>query len=206
MAKRSRASRLNQALWIAAGVVVLTVVIVILSWLTAGGEPAPNPEQAPIAPVPTAQVERPTFQPEAPQGGRPEAPPAAPPSSVAVEDLPKTEGQTPPEVSPAQEPTTGGVTQAPVVTPAPPPTPSKPSPPPVAASGFGVQVGAFGSEASVREMSAKLERLGYKVVTRPKGNLTRVIAAGYADRAAAEKALQKLRAQGLTTAQVVPLE
>jgi len=208
MSNRSRNSRLNQALWIAAGVAVLTVVIVVLSWLTTGGDPAADAERAPTAPVTTTQVERSTFAPEEPRGARAEPPPSSPTPAVAVENLPAEGGEAPPPVPPTAAPSTAPAAAPLSVTPAPPPAPAAPppAPPAAAAGGFGVQVGAFGSEASVLEMKSKLERLGYKVITRPKGSLTRVIAAGYPDRPAAEKALQKLRAQGLGTAQIVPLE
>lgn len=97
-----------------------------------------------------------------------------------------------------------------------PPPPAPPKPVPSAQSvpasaktssgGFGVQVGAFGSEATAREMKSRLEKLGHRVALLPKGNLTRVVATGFSDRAAAQKALEKLRTQGAPQAQVVSLE
>jgi cell division protein FtsN len=196
--------RLRQALWIASGVAVLTAVVLFLSWISKG-DPAKDPELAPVAPVPTAQVDRPTFEPESPEGAvRPEPAPAEPahePPAVQVEDLqpsPAPAVQAPP---PQAEP------PAPA---APPPAPAAAAPPAPApapaAKGFGVQVGAFGSPQAASEMQAKLRRLGYTVTLLPKGSLTRVVVTGYADRPSAEAALAKIRGQGLPQAQVVPLD
>ncbi len=78
---------------------------------------------------------------------------------------------------------------------------------------FAVQVGAYASDAGVREVRTKLERVGLKSYTQlikagqgsgSNGNTTRVRAGPFASRAEAEKAAEKARSVGLTPS-IIPL-
>lgn len=213
-----RQHRIRQGAWIACAVVVLTVLVVVISWMTSGAKPAKDPARSAVAPIPTAEVDRPSFAPEAPAPGHdreplPEANPAPPSAPIEVADLgPSLTPEPPPslavqEAAPAMEPPPRASATPPKTVPAPPPPkPIQAPPAPPAASGFGVQVGAFGAEATARDMKVRLERLGYRVALLPKGDLTRVVATGFSDRAAAQKAQEKLRTQGAPQAQVIALD
>jgi DedD protein len=61
--------------------------------------------------------------------------------------------------------------------------------------GFAVQVGAYSSATAVRQLEAKLRKLGFHVYTEKAGSTVRVRIGPYATRQAAEKDLHKLEAQ-----------
>lgn len=64
-------------------------------------------------------------------------------------------------------------------------------------SGFVVQIGAFSSVDSARQLQKKLSKLGIKAYTEKVKDKTRVRAGPFATREAADKVRHKLEAQGL---------
>lgn len=223
----------RQVLWVAAGVVLLSLVVVAASWLF-----SPRPTE--FAPGPSAfklpeqKVEKSTFIPESPgptseerfkpetgvkptaavTGSSPVSP--APALSPQPPEFPKTKPEalfTPPtpkpaapapKASPISPPAAPAAQESPVQPMSVPPSPKSPTP---AAKGlFGVQVGAFSTADNARSVKQKLEAGGYRVALLAAGKATKVVVQGYSDRPAAEKALASLKAAGYSGAFVVPLE
>ena len=205
---------LRQLLWIAAGVAVLTLLVVAASWLFS---PRPSGSDAEVLRKTVAlkeeQVKKDTFNPESP-GGR-----SAPPPTPAP--LPETQVQRPPvpspETPPPAPPTPAPEGQPPAgpaagsrEEPAPPPN-AGPVPQPAAASapargGFGVQVGAFSERSKAKEVAARLESLHYQAVILNKDGKFKVVATGFADRPAAEAAQAALSKAGIRDPFIVALE
>jgi cell division protein FtsN len=199
---------LKQLSWIAAGVAVLTLLVVAASWLFS---PRPSSGDAGIPRGPATlkeeQVQKDTFSPESP-GGRPAAAPQA--------ALPETQAQRP--VAPAAE-VPPPATPAPAVSPpaetaasrpegpAPKEAPAAPkTEPPPAHGGFGVQVGAFTEQSKAKEVAGRLESLHYKAAILSRDGKFKVVAKGFPDRAAAEKAQEALAKAGIRDPFIVPLE
>lgn len=219
--KTLNATALRQLLWIACGVVVLTVLVIFISWL-ASGSSTTAPANQPGAITPTETVARPTFQPESPSPGSNRGVPSAvaPANEPQSTDIPKAR---PPEddgARPAQnraadkhEETFGGSESATVPEPATSAPnlqveaePSKPAQPSqTATQGFGVQLGAFSEAANVKDLETRLKAQGYRVVLAPKGKVTRVIVAGPKSRAEAEALRDALKKKGFPQASVVTL-
>jgi cell division protein FtsN len=223
---------LRQVLWVAAGVVLLSLLVVAASWLF-----SPRPSGIVTGPsafkMPEQRVEKSTFQPEKPGASvsaerfGPETGPRSDPGTSSSVPL-KTDSRPSPEPVTAPKPALR-TPIAPSIEPTPPPkapapqplpetkpqgTPAQPkntppSPPTQtrASKGiFGVQVGAFSSPDNARSISKKLEAQQYRVTLVPAGKATKVVVSGFPDRASAEKALAALRAAGYDGAFVVPLE
>ena len=224
---------LRQVLWVAAGVVLLSLVVVAASWLF-------SPRPSGVAPrasafkLPEQKVEKSTFQPEKPgatdsgERFKPEAglrPQSVAPStgSPKIDSTPLLEPAKPPRAAtqasaappkaepvlpskaPAPQPPAIAKPQEPAAQPR--SAPSSAAPLAAAARGFfGVQVGAFASSDNARSVKQKLEALGYKVALVSAGKATKVVVPGYSDRPAAERAQTSLKAAGYDGAFVVPLE
>ncbi|AKU12925.1 hypothetical protein AzCIB_3032 [Azoarcus sp. CIB] len=75
--------------------------------------------------------------------------------------------------------------------------------PPVAGSGFVVQIGAFGDGGKAASIAADLKRRGFAVYTEKIGAMTRVRVGPFGGRDDAEKSAQRIRASGMSGS-VVP--
>ncbi len=216
------ATALRQLLWIACGVVVLTVLVIFVSWLFPGSSTtAPANQPVPITTTETGA--RQAFQPESPSPGFNRGLPSAvaPANEPQSTDIPKAK---PPEddgARPAQEnraaeqPEESPRGSVPATVPEPAtsapnqkvgaeaPKPAQPSQ--AAAQGFGVQLGAFSEAANVKDLETRLRAQGYRVVLAPKGKVTRVIVAGPKNRAEAEALRDALKKKGFPQASVVTL-
>lgn len=87
---------------------------------------------------------------------------------------------------------------------------TRPSDPAAAAAGrFVVQVGAFADDAKIREVRAKVEKIGLKTYTQqvdtPGGRRVRVRVGPYATKAEADRVATKIKADGLPAAAVLAL-
>jgi cell division septation protein DedD len=69
-----------------------------------------------------------------------------------------------------------------------------------------VQLGAFGTLANARELSGRVKAMGFGAQVVSKDGRHKVLIPGFADREAAEKALQDLRRAGFSGAFVVAQE
>jgi cell division protein FtsN len=190
--------RARQILWIGAGVAILTVLVLAGSWLFSPR--APNRSAAPPATgLKEEEVQKQTFQPETPQRL-----PGVPAPSVPEPERAPLERATEPA---PQEPQNAGPPQA-EAAPAEPPAPvlKEPSSRSAASGAFGVQVGAFASQANARDMVSRLRAAGFKSSVLQKGGKFKVVVGGFADRPSAEKTLADMRRAGFTSAFVVPLE
>ncbi|MBL8331974.1 MAG: SPOR domain-containing protein [Rubrivivax sp.] len=201
------------------GAVVLLALGVLLFPLVFETQPRPLPTDIPIemprreasatarpAPVrpapPPPVVEAPVAEPVAPAPAvatAPSAPAAAVPASSA-----------PPEPPPRAAPAPVAVASAPAPAPEraarPASAPRVAAAPPAAASEaragrFVVQVGAYTDAATLREVRAKVEKLGLKTYTQAveteQGTRTRVRVGPFATRAEAEAASSRLKGAGL---------
>jgi cell division protein FtsN len=208
---------LKQLSWIAAGVAVLTLVVVAASWLFS---PRPTSGDAGIPRGPAVlneqQVQKETFSPETP-GGRPASPASAPATTPAA--LPETQAQRP--VAPAAEvpppvpaaPPSAGTTAPGPENPAPKEAPAAPKAEPESKGspspthgGFGVQVGAFTEQSKAKEVASRLESLHYTAAILNRDGKFKVVAKGFPDRASAEKAQEALAKAGIRDPFIVPLE
>ncbi len=205
---RQAAPALRQLLWIAAGVAVLTLIVVAASWLFSP-RPAPGEPSFGRGPgvLPEGNVERQTFSPEAPAPGsgrtptapagvpeQPPAallPPAAPPQTTS-ESLPEELAE--PRLAPAPESS------------APPPPTSAKTAAKAAGGAFGLQAGAFAEESKARDVGRRIEGLGYKTAILHRDGKYKVIATGFPTRAAAAKAQTALNKAGLKDSFIVPME
>jgi cell division protein FtsN len=190
---------LRQLLWIGAGVVMLTVLVLAGSWLFSPRSPEGNrPSES--EGLQEQEVQKQTFRPEAgtsavttpgesasPQAGEPEQLQARP-----------SESPVPAEVAePHPEPPT--VSESPK-------QPSEAPPPREALGGFGVQVGAFSSRENAAIVQRQLEAKGFSPAVLIKGGKYKVVVPGFADRPAAEKGLAALHHAGFPRAFIVPME
>lgn len=136
--------------------------------------------------------------PEPPAASEPAAASAAEKPSAAadvpvVTPLPAVPQETKPQPAPAPKP----VAAAPKAT-APKPA-SKPAvkTQSVPKQGYAVQVGAFSNAATAKKLQGKLSKQGLPAYTEKVGSNVRVRVGPYPTRAAAEKELNKLKAQGM---------
>jgi cell division protein FtsN len=203
---------LKQLSWIAAGVAVLTLLVVAASWLFS---PRPSAGDGGVPRGPATlkeeQVQKDTFSPESP-GGRPAAPApqatlpetqAERPAAPAAEVPPPVPAAPPPAETAAPKP----ASPAPKEVPAAPKTEPEPkSSPAPAHGGFGVQVGAFAEQSKAKEVASRLESLHYQAAILNRDGKFKVIAKGFPDRAAAEKAQEALAKAGIRDPFIVPLE
>ena len=188
--------RMKQLLWIGAGVAVLTALVLAGSWLFSPRAPDRS-AVTPAAGLKEEEVQKQTFQPETAQP-RPE---------VAPEPLPEPETVTPEQAPPspgAQEAAGGAPPEAPAEKEA---RSAQEEPLPSSVSGaFGVQVGAFSSQANARDVIRRLQAAGFKSSVLEKGGKFKVVVGGFGDRASAEKTLAEMRRSGFASAFIVPLE
>ncbi len=205
--ERQAAPALRQLLWIAAGVAVLTLIVVAASWLfsprPAPGEPSFGRGQGVL---PEGNVERRTFSPEhpAPGSGRAPAAPAGLPEQPAAELQPPA---APPQAMPESLPE---AQEEPKLAPPPEAAPPPPASPKTAAkasgAAFGLQAGAFAEEGKAREVGRRIDGLGYKTTILHRDGKYKVIATGFPTRAAAAKAQTALSKAGLKDSFIVPME
>ena len=201
---------LRQLLWIAAGVAVLTLLVVATSWLFSPRRvPGETAGERSASPLVEEQVQKETFAPESASArssqvteGNLQPPPekGAGASNVPLDESPSARplGDTPPPPPPeTHEP-------APKIL-APSLTPSS-SEPQVPSRGYAVQVGAFSEEAKAREVAARLKGLGYSASVLSKEGRYKVLAKGFSDRSDAEKAQAALAKAGIKDPFIVPVE
>jgi cell division septation protein DedD len=202
---------LRQLLWIAAGVAVLTLLVVAASWLFSPRRlPGESAGERNTAPLVEEQVQKETFAPESASARSPQvAEGHLQPSSGStsgVEDLPSSD-------APSAEPLVSSP-------PSPPPVPHQAAPkaqapsstrsassePPAPTKGYAVQVGAFSEEAKAREIANRLKGLGYSASVLAKEGRYKVLAKGFTDRSEAEKAQADLARAGIKDPFIVPVE
>jgi cell division septation protein DedD len=216
-------TKIRQALWVGAGVALLSLLVVAGSWLFSPRPEPGTPDGAPFQ-IPEESVRRGSFRPEessgtaqrfTPEPGARTAPPPAGPTSgskTTVEPLDDQPAEFPPASAPPKP--SPPVPSPPRPSVSPPeaktesPKPAAPASPPASApqGAFGVQVGAFGSAPNTEKARKKLESMGYSVALVRSGDATKVIARGFPDRTSAERALQSIRDGGYPGAFVLPLE
>ena len=202
---------LRQLLWLAAGVAILTLLVVAASWLfsprRAPDEPAANRAASPLK---EEQVRKDTFAPEAASAGS---------SRMAESNVQKPSDRIPEQgyASREQAPSVSALSAAPQPlppanpkpapkTPGPSATPSSSSEPHALSREFAVQVGAFSEEAKAREVASRLKGLGYSASVLAKDGRYKVLAKGFSDRAEAEKAQAALAKAGIRDPFIVPVE
>lgn len=200
---------LRQVLWVAAGVVCLTFLVVVASWLFSPRTKAGN-GVAGTASIQEGTVDKQSFTPEPPGPGRKQSLPSSAPTPSYSEN-----GTTRPE------PTASGPSATPSATPSrsvsPQPAESTPAPPPPQTPAtsertrpsrdlYGIQVGAFSSNVNARQVQHRLQVSGYPSSILEKGNVHKVVVTGFASREAAARAMADLRRKGFPKAFIVPLE
>jgi len=202
---------LRQLLWIAAGVAVLTLLVVAASWLF-------SPRHAPgdttgdrgTSPLKEEQVRKDTFAPEAASSG-------SSPMTESTVQKPTDRIPEQDDASPDQAPSVSALPLMPQL-----PLPANPKPAltapalsetlpsssesPALSKGFAVQVGAFSDEAKAREVASRLKGLGYTASVLAKDGRYKVLAKGFADRSDAEKAQAALAKAGIRDPFIVPVE
>ncbi|MEJ2420146.1 MAG: SPOR domain-containing protein [Acidobacteriota bacterium] len=191
----------RQLLWIIAAVVILTVLVVVFSWMTAGGGSS-APGMPAKGSIEEEQVNRSTFQPEQP-ANRPAVTGASESNSPII--TPPKSAPSPVETAPApskQEPAPKAEPPKPASKPAPAPAPKSKK----VVSPFGVQVGAFANEANARVTRSRLEAKGYRVIFLSRAGKIKVVVVGPQSRQEAEKLRDTLRKKGFPHAFTVPLE
>ncbi|MGA9752327.1 MAG: SPOR domain-containing protein [Acidobacteriota bacterium] len=220
---------LREILWVAAGVVCLSFLVAAASWLFSprSSSPGGSAPEGPAIQEETIQPGR--FQrevvssggvvpqvtssqeglaapaqsqtsPSLPSGAEKAAAPAPPPaetfpSTDAVprpgqEEHPLPASISPPQSAPSPEPERGGQEAT---------SPPKPS-------GFGIQVGAFSSQANARSTVGALRASGYTAEVLEREGRFKVVVTGYAKRETAEEARRSLMKKGFPNAFVVSLE
>ena len=220
---------LREILWVAAGVVCLSFLVAAASWLFSPRSSGPG-GSAPGGPaIQEETVQQGRFQREvvSPGGAVPQVTssqegPAAPAQSQTAPSLPSGVEKAAPSAAPAAEslpsteaPPRPGQEEHPLPDSSPPPQ-SAPSPapgrgrqeatPPPKPSGFGVQVGAFSSQANARGTVGALRASGYTAQVLEREGRFKVVVTGYASRETAEEARRSLMQKGFPNAFVVPLE
>ena len=201
---------LRQLLWIAAGVAVLTLLVVALSWLFSP-RPAPGDSMGGhgVAALKEEQVQKDTFVQETPSSGSPRMTEGQTekPAGRVPEERPAFPERAPLEVAkPDAPPVSLAKPEPDSKAPAPSPQPPTISKPQTASKGFAVQVGAFSEEAKAREVANRLKGLGYASSIVAKGGRYKVLAKGFPDRNAAERAQAALAKAGIREPFIVPVE
>jgi cell division protein FtsN len=191
---------LRQILWIGAGVVMLTVIVLAGSWLFSPRSPEGS-RSSESAGLQEQEVQKQTFQPEA------STPAVLPAGAEAASPTGEAE-QSP--AHPAESPAPAEV-EAPHAKPlAAPESPQQsdeaPAPAREALGAFGVQVGAFSSRENASIVQRQLEAKGFRPSILMKGGKYKVVVPGFADRPSAEKGLAALHHAGFPRAFIVPME
>jgi cell division septation protein DedD len=202
---------LRQLLWIAAGVAVLTLLVVAVSWLFSPRRlPADTAGGRNTSPLVEEQVQKETFAPESASDMSPkltEGHLQSPPGSDAgVDGVPPDEAPSagPLESTPPSPPP--GTDQGAPKFQEPYPTRAASSEPKAATRGYAVQVGAFSEEAKAREVANRLKGMGYSASVLAKEGRYKVLAKGFADRSAAEIAQASLAKAGIKDPFIVSVE
>lgn len=169
------------------GAIVLVTAMVVVLPMVLDPEPRPTGEEVSVRiPPPDSGAFSHKLAPEL------SAPKAAPPAPAAEA---KPEPKAPP-ATPAEKPAPEKTAKA---APAKPAAPSSPKP---ASTEYVIQVIALADADKAKELREKIAAAGIKsyieVVKTVKGDVTRVRAGPFADRKAAEKAQQQLKAIGLS--------
>lgn len=169
------------------GAIVLVTAMVVVLPMVLDPEPRPTGEEVSVT-IPSPDSG--TFSPKLAPG--PAAPKATPPApAVAAKSEPKA-----PDAAPAPKPAPEKAARAAAAKPAAPPAPD-----PVGTQ-YVIQVIALADADKANELREKISAAGIKsyteVVKTVKGDVTRVRAGPFADRKAAEKAQQQLKAIGLS--------
>ena len=168
------------------GAIVLVTAMVVVLPMVLDPEPRPSGEEVSVRiPPPDSGAFSPKLAPE------PSAPKAAPPAP-AVEAKPDAKAPPAAPAKPAPEKTAKAA----------PAKPAAPPSPKVAGTEYVIQVIALADADKANELREKIAAAGIKsyteVVKTVKGDVTRVRAGPFADRTAAEKAQQQLKAIGLS--------
>ncbi len=169
------------------GAIVLVTAMVVVLPMVLDPEPRPTGEEVSVK-IPSPDSG--TFSPKlAPKPAAPKATPPAP--AVEAKSEPKA-----PAAAPAPKPAPDKTARPAAAKPAAPPSP-KP-----AGTQYVIQVMALADADKANELRDKITAAGIKsyteVVKTVKGDVTRVRAGPFADRTAAEKAQQQLKAIGLS--------
>ncbi len=160
--------------------------------------------EKPVEKVAEKPVEKKTEKPTAEQAPSPEKPEKTPPPPKAAEkpqEKPAPEKAPKPAEKPAVDPReaqraadilAGKMVEV---------RSESPASPAASSGAFVILIGAFSNPANVRQLQTKIGELGVKVYTEPlespMGVKTRVRAGPFRDRAAAEKALEKIQRIGV---------
>lgn len=152
------------------------------------------PAASPVA-NPAAVVEKPAVPAAAlPAASAPQ--PSKPQTETKAQPEAKTQTTPQPKVEPQPkaQPVAEHVTKKPAEQ-----TVAKPAAKPhaVPKQGFVVQVGAFSKAATAEQLQQKLHKLGFHAYTEKVGGNVRVRVGPYASRSAAQKDLNRLKAQGM---------
>jgi DedD protein len=179
--------------------VLAVLVVLIVPELLSGPKPAPttllpDPASAPpvtrtiTVPVNALSEEPVPIETAAPPSAPPSAPPAVAPEPVALENAPSAPKsavtqESPSPVLPAQPPGGGGAVAVPT-------------------GSWSVQLGSFASKPNAEKLVREVGGKGYAPYVAPIGSGAalrfRVRVGPFAERAAAERVLAKLKSQGLT--------
>lgn len=161
---------------------------------------------APLRPSPASTaLERTELPPSTPVAAGPVTAGADFANPVAIRQQPKHIA-----VAPALAARPAKPASAPIAKPAPAPTakPAAATPAPAAKGNWRVQLGAFGVKANADSLWAKVrgrrELSGHGRIDLPSGSVTRVLAGGFADQAAADSACAALKSGGFTCLVVKP--
>lgn len=192
---------LRQILWIGAGVVMLTVLVLAGSWLFSPRSPAGS-RSSESAGLQEQEVQKQTFQPEAGFVNTPPTGEETPSRTGQAEQLPSNPVESPAPVEPEAP-----HAEPPIESSSPSQKPAEPPPPVREAIGaFGVQVGAFSSRENAAIVQRQLEAKGFRPSILIKGGKYKVVVPGFVDRPSAEKGLAALHHAGFPRAFIVPME
>ena len=202
---------LRQLLWIAAGVAVLTLLVVAVSWLFSPRRlPGETTGDRSTSPLVEEQVQKETFAPESTSAGSSQVteggvvkPPERIPEQGDDAQDPAPAGSALPDAPPSSP---GELWEPAPKAPTPSATPSSSPEPPALSKGFAVQVGAFSEEAKARDVASRLKGLGYSASVLAKDGRYKVLAKGFSDRAEAERAQAALAKAGIKDPFIVPVE
>jgi len=155
-----------------------------------------KPEPAPAPPAPPKVAEKPVDKTSEKAADKPAEKAAAKSTEKAPEKAPEKPAEKPAKPAPDDARKAAAILagKAPEATHA--------TPAPAAANGqFVILIGAFSNPGNVKQLQSKLGELGVKVFTEPldtpEGKKTRVRAGPFANREAADKALEKMKRIGV---------
>ncbi len=202
---------LRQVLWVAAGVVCLTFLVVVASWLFSPRTSSQGALAGSTA-IQEGSVDKRSFTPESPGPGRASPRASTAPTNTDSASSGAVAGPAAGEPSaPLRPAETSHVNSTPASPqPAPPPREhpeAEPAGHVAAPRGlYGVQVGAFASDVNARQVQHRLQVSGYPSSVLERNNVHKVVVTGFKSRSAAEAAMADLRRKGFPKAFIVPLE